>query len=224
MPTTRPQPMRGEDSLRWLVEFGGTNVQALKGGRPGDLPNLIFDLRRWLDLEEDEPLNVEVRKLERNPDGLREIVDAVSRLLGAVADRRKFETAYQAGGVILDGSKLGTDGSRALSYRDATLNDAVIRLALDDIYERASDATRIRRCREANCRSVFFAERISQIYCGRRCANTAAGRSYREKHTQDRRDREHERYKKTVRQKLGAAVRVSRRPRRLNGKPAMETS
>ena len=100
---------------------------------------------------------------------------------------------YQAGGVILDGSKLGTDGPRALSYRDANLHDPVIRLALDDIYERASEATRIRRCREADCRKVFFAERTSQIYCGRRCANTAAGRAYRQKHKQDRRDREHER-------------------------------
>ena len=51
-------------------------------------------------------------------------------LVEAVADRKRFQTAYGGGKVILDAGKLGTEGGRALSYRDARLIDAVLRVAI----------------------------------------------------------------------------------------------
>ncbi len=52
----RPQAMRKERTVSWLVEFSHADAQGLAMGRPGDLPNLIYELRQWLDLEPDEPV------------------------------------------------------------------------------------------------------------------------------------------------------------------------
>ena len=191
--------MRKEQAIRWLVELCGTSVQTLLGGRPGDLPNLIFDMRQWLGLEDTEPLNRELRRIERSHNELQAIIDELGKLVDAVADRKKVRISYQAGGVILDASRLGTDGPRALSYRDASLRDAVLRVALDDIYESAQEALLIRRWQEQKCQKVFLAARRSQVYCSRACANTHAGLVYRERHRDNLNTRERQRYAKKMR-------------------------
>jgi hypothetical protein len=213
-PVERPEPMGKERLLPWLVEFSRVNAASLAKGRPGDLPNLIYELRQWLDLEPDEPLNREVGDLERGPPRLQAIIDRVAELLEAVADRKRFRADYSGGGVVLDASKLAFAGGRALSYRDAKLQDAVVRVALDDLYEDTAAALRIQRCQEPECSKVFLAERKNQKYCSHRCANKAASRTYRKAHGKERAARERARYERKVKERAGPSVKVARRPRR----------
>jgi hypothetical protein len=207
----RPEPMPREQIVPWLVEFAATDAERLQQGRPGDLPNLVFDLRRWLDLEPDEPLNADVVALERDAVRVQKLAASVGELLEAVADRRQFEIRYKAGSVILDAGRLGAEGGRALSYRDATLLDAVLRVALDDLYENVEAALRVRRCAEESCRRLFFATRENQTYCGHRCANKMASRKYRETHGPQRAARERARYERKVQARTSTAVKIARR-------------
>lgn len=209
----RPRPMSRKNILPWLVEFARTDVNELAAGPPGDIPNLIYKLRTWLDLEPDEPLNADVRKLERDLLRVAPLITTLRQLLETIADRGRFKVRYQRGAVILDSAKLGTEGGRALSYRDASLRDAVLRVALDDIYEDAERALRIRRCSDSQCRRIFFAERPDQMYCNHSCANRTASRRYRERHARQRAEQAHERYKAKVRQMQSGAV-IKRMPRK----------
>jgi len=209
----RPKSMAKKDILPWLVQFARTDVRELAAGPPGDIPNLVYRLRSWLDLEPDEPLSAEVQKLEGNVSQIGRLIAAMRGLLQTVADRTRFEVRYRQGGVILDSSKLGTEGGRALSYRDATLRDAVLRVALDDIYENAQRALRIKRCADSQCRQIFFAERPDQTYCDHTCANRTASRRYRERHGRERADQAHERYKASIHERQAGAV-VRRIPRK----------
>jgi hypothetical protein len=206
----RPEPMARDRIIPWLVELSRIDAAALAGGRPGDLPNLVFELRQWLDLEPDEPLNSEVDRLEKSPVRLQALIDVLARLIDALADRKRFEVRYGPGKVILDGDKLGTEGGRALSYRDSRLSDAVLRVAIDDIYEDTETALRIQRCQHPGCRAVFFAERRNQKYCSHRCANKVASRTYRETHRVERASRERLRYKRKMTQRTGPNVKVGR--------------
>jgi hypothetical protein len=206
--------MRKGRIIPWLVELSRTNAAALASGRPGDLPNLIYELRQWLDLEPEEPLNAEVDRLEKNPARLQPVINALGALVEAVADRKSFQIAYGGGKVILDAAKLGTEGGRALSYRDAKLIDAALRVAIDDIYEDTEAALRIQRCEEPECLKVFYAERKNQMYCGHRCANKVASRTYRAAHRVERASRERLRYKRKMTQRTGPNVKVGRMPSR----------
>lgn len=100
-----------------------------------------------------------------------------------------------------------------MSYRDANLEDAVIRVALDDLYEDVEAALRIQRCEEPECLRVFLAERKNQKYCSHRCANKMASRVYRKTHRKERAERERARYERQVRGRTAPSVRVARRPR-----------
>jgi hypothetical protein len=209
----RAEAMPRGEIVPWLVGFAATDAQRLEQGRPGDLPNMVYDLRRWMDLEPDEPLNAEVAALERDPALVQKLAASVSELLEAVADRRRFEIHYKAGSVILDAGRLGAEGRRALSYRDATLLDAVLRVALDDLYENVEAALRVRRCAEQSCGRLFFAARENQTYCGHRCANKMASRKYRQNHGPERAARERARYERKVHARTGSAVKIARRTR-----------
>ena len=209
----RLEPMRKERILPWLVDLSRVNAASLAEGRPGDLPNLIYELRQWLDLEPDEPLNAEVRGMEKKPARLLAIVDRVAGLLDAVADRKRFHADYSGGSIILDAGKLGSEGGRALNYHDADLEDAVLRVALDDLYEDVEAAMRIQRCVEPDCLRVFLAERKNQKYCSHRCANKMASRVYRKTHGKERARRERARYERRVRERTASNVKLARRPR-----------
>jgi hypothetical protein len=89
--------MPRQEIVSWLVGFAASDAERLKQGRPGDLPNLVYDLRRWLDLEPDEPLNAEVVALERDAARVQRLAASVRELLEAVADRRRFEIRYRGG-------------------------------------------------------------------------------------------------------------------------------
>jgi hypothetical protein len=205
----RLEPMKKERILAWLVDLSRVNADSLAKGRPGDLPNLIYELRQWLDLEPDEPLSAEVTDLAKKPARLQAIIDRVVELLGAVADRSLFNADYSAGGVIFDAGKLGSEGGRALSYRDASLEDAVLRVALDDLCEDVEAALRIQRCEEPECLRVFLAERKNQKYCSHRCANKMASRVYRKTHGKERAERERARY----RRRFPSNIKVGHPPR-----------
>jgi hypothetical protein len=205
----RIEPMERARIVPWLVEFSRTDAAALSGGRPGDLPNFVYELRQWLDLEPDEPLQREVSALEKDPARIQTLVGRVGELLAAVADRKRFEIRYAGGGVILDAARLGMEDGRALSYRDAKLEDAVLRVALDDLYEDVESALRVRRCPE--CLRVYYAGRQNQQYCGNKCSNARATRRYREGHRKERARKERERYKRARRPHVGSGTVIGRR-------------
>ncbi len=195
--SARPKPLTGAAALEWLVRFATLDVEALVHGPPGDLPNVLYDLKRWLDLEPGEPLNEEVDLLKREPRKLLKLIEQVASLMNALAERREFSARYKAGKVLLRANRLAVDGARALSYRDANLRDAVIRVALDDVYENPERALKIRRCRERACGKLFFANHGAQLYCSHRCASNAAARAYRRRRgtqnsRQRRRDSDHQ--------------------------------
>lgn len=100
-----------------------------------------------------------------------------------------------------------------MSYRDANLEDAVLRVALDDLYEDVEAALRIQRCEEPECLKVFLAERRNQKYCSHSCANKMASRVYRKTHGKERAQRERARYERQVRARTALNVKVARRSR-----------
>jgi hypothetical protein len=171
------EPMESEESIRWLLSFSKLNAESLTAGRPGDLPNLLFDLRRYLQVElGDVKVEQELTRAKDSPRTLKATISVVRKLLSNMADKIPFRYRYRGGELVFDSSKIPSDS--ALTYHDASLCDAVIQVAVDDLGDAA--ALRIKRCANATCGEVFFAERHSQIYCGHRCANAIASRTYRE--------------------------------------------
>ena len=109
----RPKPLTGAAALEWLVGFATLDVYALVHGRPGDLPNVIYDLKRWLDLDPEEPLNEEVNRFEKEPLKLPALIREVAGLMNAIAERWEFGAKYKAGKVLLRADRLAVEGARA---------------------------------------------------------------------------------------------------------------
>lgn len=170
--------MNKDDVPRWLVQFAATDALT---NRPGDLLNLIYEMRRWLDIERDEPFDERVRELEQDPARLQSLIRKVSELVNKVADGERFETQYSGARVILDAAKLRARDRRALSYREEKLDDAVLLVAIEDIHKNVEAALRIRRCPELGCGQVFYAKRENQKYCSHSCASKNASREYQER-------------------------------------------
>lgn len=190
-------PMESEESIRWLLSFSKLNPEAFAAGRPGDLPNLLYDLRRYLQVEAgDEKVEEELACAKESPQRLEATIVVVRNLLNNVADKVPFRYRYSGGELVFDAKKLPSDS--ALTYHDASLRDAVVQVAVDDISD--ASALRVKRCANAKCGEVFFAERRSQIYCGHRCANAIASRTYREQEEKRVKRRFHA--KKTYRERM----------------------
>ncbi len=170
------EPMELEESIRWLLSFSKSTKDTLSNGRPGDLVNLLFDLRRYLRVEpDDDRVEKELNRAERDPLTLLSTIATVRELLTQVAERGSFRYRYGNGELVFDASLLPSDN--ALSYHDASLTDAVVQVAVDDLSEAV--ALRVKSCANEACAQIFFAERRSQIYCGHRCANLIASSTYR---------------------------------------------
>jgi hypothetical protein len=190
------EPMKLEESIRWLLSFSKSNEDTFSNGRPGDLLNLLFDLRRYLQVEpDDDRVEKELTKAEREPRTLLVTVATVRKLLTQVAGRGLFRHRYERGELVFDASKLPSEN--ALSYHDASLTDAVVQVAVDDLSDAV--ALRVKRCANEACGEIFFAERRSQIYCGHRCANLIASSTYRNQ--TDKKERRRLHAKKKYREK-----------------------
>lgn len=194
------EPMKSEESIRWLLSFSKLNPTSLLTGRPGDLPNLLYDLRRYLQVEPgDEKVEEELTRAEGDPGRLEETLRVVRNLLNSVADKVPFRYRYGEGELVFDANKLPSDS--ALTYHDASLRDAVVQVAVDDLSD--ASALRVKRCARAECGDLFFAERRSQIYCGHRCANAIASRTYREQEGNRKKRRLHAKQKYREKSKSG---------------------
>jgi len=202
--------MDWNESVKWIVGLAGKKVGQLIGSRPGDLANLLFDFRRWLRLEPGEPAEKELRKIEQNPKELQPVLDEITKLLSHIADQKKYEYRYEGGSLTLDAALLSSEGSRALSYRDSRLLDAVVQVSADDLS--TESASRIRRCAESSCRKIFYADRNSKSYCTSRCANKTASRKYRSLNHAKRAERERHRYETKMKQRTGPHVKIRKRP------------
>jgi len=198
--TDTSDPMSWEESIRWLIFLSEVKADGLIKGRPGDLPNLLFDLRRYIQVEpDDDKVEQELARAQANPSFLKPALSKVTELLRCVAERRVFKYPYKGGTLELDSSKLDSD--RALAYHDASLCDALIQVAVEDLSDTA--AVRVKICANKECAHVFFAQRKSQIYCGNRCSNLIASRNYQAHEDNRKRRAEHarKRYREAVRRK-----------------------
>ena len=210
--TTKRSALHGEEGLKWLIALTSLDVKKLAAGRPGDLPNLVYDLERWLGVYDDRRLTGQIQSLLRRPTLLQSLVDEVSPLVAAVADRGKYSYRYSDGHVEVDAHRLEKEGGRVVSYRFTDLRDAVMHVAIHDLI--GPHALLVRRCREQTCRKIFPASHRSQVYCSHRCANLQASRNYRAGNRAKRAERERERYRSKVLTRVGGgAIKVGRQPR-----------
>jgi hypothetical protein len=208
-PTQKRGAIRSEESLNWLIAVASLDPRKLGSGRPGDLPNLVYDLERWFGTSDDAKLVGQIRNLLRRPALLQHLVRELSALVAAVADRGKHVYRYSDGHVEIDAGRLEKGSGRLVSYRFTDLLDAAMHLAIHDLTR--NDPACIRRCREQSCRKIFLAARRSQIYCSHRCANLQASRKYREANQARRAERERERYRSKVLSRIGSrTIRVGR--------------
>jgi hypothetical protein len=195
------EPMELEESIQWLLSFSKSNEETLLNGRPGDLVNLLFDLRRYLQVEpDDDKVEKELRKAEREPLTLLPTIAIVRELLTEVTRKGSFRYSYKGGQLVFDASQLPSEN--ALSYHDASLKDAVVQVAVDDLSNLV--ALRVKSCANETCAQIFFAERRSQIYCGHRCANLIASSTYRNQPDKKEKRRLHAKQKyreKSIRRK-----------------------
>ena len=209
-PTTRGA-LPGEEGLRRLIELTSTDVKKLAVD-PADVAKLVHDFERWLGVRNDRALAAQIRSLLRRPALFQSLIDDVSALVAAVADRRKFSYRYSDGHVEVDAYRLEDGAGRMVSYRFTDLRDAVMHVAVHDL--NSPHARLVRRCRDEPCRRIFLASRRSQIYCSHRCANLHASRTYRAANRRKRAERARERYRRRVLSRLGGgAIRVGRRQR-----------
>jgi hypothetical protein len=186
----RLEPMKWPECLPWLTNFAHVDLENLVSGRPGDLPNLLFEIRRYLDVEPGGRLDRDLKNVGKNPAALRPALEVARTLVDAVADRKQVDLPFETGRVRLDATRSRED--RPISYYGQSLRDAMLMTALDDLTE--DEATRIARCEELACHKTFFAGRLGQRYCSHACANATAARKYRETHKIQRAERERKRY------------------------------
>jgi predicted RNA-binding Zn ribbon-like protein len=198
--------------VRWMIAFSQVDARDLGGGRPGDLFNHLFDLREFLGVEEgDETIERELAKAQKNPSVLAPAIRVLHELLSAVADRAAFRYQFRGGTLVIDASKAGK--GRMLSYHGPSLSDAVAQVAAECLaadYLGDALVSRVRRCANSQCGVVFFAERKSQIYCGHKCANLVASRSYREQNHEKRARHAREKYREKIKARA-PGIRVGRR-------------
>jgi predicted RNA-binding Zn ribbon-like protein len=197
--------------VRWMIAFSQVEAGDLGRGRPGDLLNHLYDLREFLGVEEgDDEIERTLGKAQKEPAVLAPAITILRELLGAVADHRPFRYRFQSGTLMLDTRKAGT--GRMLSYHSPSLGDAVAQVGADCLAaDYLGDALvgRVRRCANDLCGRIFFAERKSQIYCGHKCANLVASRTYREQNREKRARHAREKYRQKIQAKA-PGIRVGR--------------
>lgn len=201
--------IRNEEGLKWLIALTSLDPRELPKSRPGDLPNLVYDLKRWFGASGDPKLSGQIRGLLQRATLLKRLVSELSALVAAVADRGKYVYRYSDGHVEIDAGRVEQGSGRLVCYRFTDLLDAVIHLAIHDLTR--NDPLRVRRCREQSCGKIFLASRRSQMYCSHRCANLQASRKYRAANRALRAKRERERYRSKVQARIGSrAIRIGR--------------
>lgn len=192
------QTMSREESVRWLVNLTKVKPGEMAASRPGDLPNLLFDLRRFLEIDSgDKAVEAALARARTDPLTLQPVIALVSEMLACTADRSPFRYAYHGGVLVFDAGRFGH--GRLLAYHDSTLADAVIQVAAEDLNDPI--VRHVRRCANPDCRQIFFAARESQTYCGHRCANVVASRKYREQNRKKRAAHARARYREKLRQR-----------------------
>ena len=182
-PPSEPSPaepleMEPGEAIRWLVGFSSTDLAVIQRGRPGDLTNLLWDFRRYLNVVGPGPIDTELRRAEKNPSGVAPAIDVAKRLVEAMADGKRAEFRYDAGVFILNDPTKGKS-----LHHTKTLAGAVLWTAMDD-FDFSTAVDRIKRCQK--CNKVFVADRKDAIYCGRKCANLVAALAYQERRKAER--------------------------------------
>src|SRR5437870_3239532 len=91
-----------KEAVPWLVKFAKTDPNQLASGRPGDLANLLWDLRRFVNIQTPGPIEDDIRRAERDPTVLTRPVDIAKRLVEAVADKARAEFDYGRGKFVMN--------------------------------------------------------------------------------------------------------------------------
>jgi hypothetical protein len=168
------------ESLKFLINLIETDPTALaESARPGDLPNLIFDLKRFgLVLPEGEPqfqLERFTRTVRSRPDLLSPAIASVTKLLVAAADDGKFRfKMHPDTELVFDGAG-NSDAQRLTLLSPANPEGLVQAITVRAAqYLSSAEGKMIRRCAREACKRIFLAARPKQIFCGRPCASAVA--------------------------------------------------
>jgi hypothetical protein len=184
------EKMEWREAVEFLINLA--SIEDPEKLRPGDRLNLIDDLHRFLEIEEDGHLASEVKRLELEPKHLTETIDGVREVVEAAAEKQNVE--FQLKGsrlLVFRGDRIGRRGAVLL---DGELRDTMIDCAAADIED--AEPWQICRCAEPECRKIFMAGRKGQKFCSHACANVVAGRVYRGEHASERATREKARYQR----------------------------
>ncbi len=170
-----PLRMARHEAISWLVQFANTDLDALGRGRPGDLANLLWDLRRFVMIVAPGPIEDEIRLAEKDRRVLKPAIDVARGLVDSAVSGKSVVFRYRGGEITLNAA------GRGYSHLAMPLEDAVLFSALDEhAIDRDDIGDQIKRCKE--CSRVFAASRKDAVYCGRECANASAMRAFRERH------------------------------------------
>jgi hypothetical protein len=178
--------MSEAEAVEFLVALARIDLERLKSGPPGDLPNLLYGLRRYLDVEAGGRMDSELRKTAKKAELLGPVIQRAREIVESVAERRRGTFRFGEGKIVLDATK-----ARPVCFFAQSLADGLLLSAVDDLD--SEQASRISKCEE--CRKIFYAGRKGQRYCTQACANVVAGKKYRESHGIERARRERERYR-----------------------------
>jgi hypothetical protein len=180
------EPMKWREAIEFLIRFAA--IKEPNRMRPGDLLNLMDDLRRYLEDDGEGDLASELAEADSKPTKLKEAIEVVRTVLDAAAGHKQIDIELGPTIITFDGSRL--DDDRGALVTDGTLRDSMADGAAADL----SDAKPWQICRCPECDRRFLAARKGQIYCSHRCASAAASRDYRTTHASDRAQKERARY------------------------------
>src|SRR5215469_13233577 len=107
--------MKLSQALAWLVDFGAKNPANL---RPGDLLNLLDEIRLYLETPVPGQIEKELRKAGENPSVLNEAVGVAKQIIETVADGKRVNIPYEHGEYLIDAS-----GNRIATYEGSSLRD-----------------------------------------------------------------------------------------------------
>lgn len=182
------EPMKWKEAVEFLIRLVRITDPAKL--RVGDLLNVIDDLRRFLEIEEEGRLAREIERLKQEPKRLTDTIDDVRAVVEAAAEHREVKFPLQGSRqLVFRGDRLGTRGAVLL---DGELRDTMIDCAAADLED--AELWQICRCEELECKKLFLAGRKGQRHCSHVCANKNSVRKYQKAHAKDRAKREKRRY------------------------------
>jgi hypothetical protein len=145
--------------------------------RPSEVLKHVEDCQQFLDIEGKGQPARELAQAKERPATLKPTIEAVHRVVEAVANRARFEFKFGSTRAVLDASRLGD--RRGTVFTEGALVDVVMAQALDDLGD--AEPWQVCKCLWPDCGKIFVADRKGQKYCQPKCASAAAAARFQER-------------------------------------------